>query len=322
MPHPVFGTLRFDAESDCWTKSIDVPSFAPFRTTPRAKGKPRAKFQLCVDASGDAEEPSREQVNAFQWFVEHQDAVCATVIDALYRYYVHSRRENLDWFEMNDCPDIEQPDELRPLLELVGLRLRSDSYRKAALLGFSFDCQWDEEHGLAVLTHKNTVVDIGQAELAYREPDAHASIWLKICSEKERQAARAVLNSLGVPDRAPPEEPRTAMVAALIAGNEKKARQLAEQGVDINDVPVGLSHPIFDAINNSDVAAIKIMLALGADLQVETQLGTTPLQAAIRRLEFIGNLEKIPPGPIRDKYQDLHTRATEIVRLLREAGAK
>lgn len=223
MRHPVFGTLTLDAENDCWTKSINVPSFAPFRTTPPAKGKPRSKFELCVNASGDAEEPSREQVNAFQWFVEHQDAVCATVIDALYRYYVHSRKENRRWFEMNDCPDIEQSDELRPLLELLGLRLRSDSYRKTALLGFSFDCQWDEEHGLAVLTHKNTVVDIGQAELAYCAPNADTSLWLKVCSKKERQAARAVLNSLGVPAGEPPEPPHMAMMFALTAGDEKKS---------------------------------------------------------------------------------------------------
>lgn len=91
--------------------------------------------------------------------------------------------------------------------------------------------------------------------------------------------------------------------------------------MDINDVPTGLFHPIFHAIDGSNVAAIKIMLALGADLQADLH-GTTPLQTAIRRLEFIGNPENIPPGPVRDKYQDFHTRATEVLRLLREAGAK
>lgn len=322
MRRAVFGTLTLDDEDECWTKSINVPSFAPFRTSPRAKGKPRSKFQLCIDASGDAEEPSREQVNAFQWFVDHQDAVCATVIDAIYRYYVHSRKENPDWFEMNDCPDIEQSDELRPLLELVGLRLRSDSYRKTALLGFSFECQWDEEHGLAVLIHKNTVVGIGQTELAHREPNADASIWLTLGSQKERQAARAILKALGAPTRATRQSPRTALLLAINAGDEKKARRLAEQGVDINDVPEGEDHPFLNAIRNGDLRAIKIMLDLGVHLQADAY-GYTPVQTAIITLQLTGSAQKkMSPGPARDKIQDLHTRVTEVLRLLREAGAK
>lgn len=46
--------------------------------------------------------------------------------------------------------------------------------------------------------------------------------------------------------------------------------------------------------------------------------GTLTLDAE----KFIGNPGKIRPGPVRDKYQHFYTRATEILRLLRKAGAK
>lgn len=34
-------------------------------------------------------------------------------------------------------------------------------------MGFELDCNWDEEHGLGVLMHKNRVVKVGQADVSF-----------------------------------------------------------------------------------------------------------------------------------------------------------
>ena len=36
-----------------------------------------------------------------------------------------------------------------------------------AYIGFEFGCEWDEEHGLGVMMHKDSVVVIGQADTSF-----------------------------------------------------------------------------------------------------------------------------------------------------------
>jgi hypothetical protein len=75
---------------------------------------------------------------------------------------------------------------------------------------------------------------------------------------------------------------------------------------------------LFIAIQNSDVEMVKSMLVLGADPRVEFY-GTTPLQKAVATINLIGYR---PGWLLGDRFKDKHDRATEVLRLLREAGAE
>ena len=231
------------------------------------------------------------------------------------------RKEDRRWFEDQDCPEITASDELRDLMEFEALQVRSDHHRKTGLLAFTFYCKWDDEHGLAVVMHKDVILEIGGADLASSKPSAVASTWLKACTSNERDRARTILKALDAPMRASPFPPHQALVIAIVAGDEKKIRQLVDKGTDINDVPEGGLHPIFGAISSINVKAVKTMLDLGANLRVDAY-GTTPLQKAINMLTVYGDPRKIPPGPVRERMEEVNKRINEIIQILRDAGAE
>src|SRR5579863_5405382 len=195
MRHQIFGKLTYDEEDASWSGKRKFPAFVPFRQTPYGKGKRPTTFDLSI-AAEDEQEPSSAQARAFQEFAEREQAICEKVIDAVFRWYQRRRKQDRQWFEDQECPEIRQPDELRDLMEFQGLLVRRDEFRGTALLGFTFDCKWDDEHGLGVLVHRGTILDVGQADVAFHEPDARGSVWLKVCTAREKQAAQSVLKPL------------------------------------------------------------------------------------------------------------------------------
>ncbi|MGE5194326.1 MAG: hypothetical protein ACM3U2_17690, partial [Deltaproteobacteria bacterium] len=108
------------------------------------------------------------------------------------------------------------------------------------------------------------------------------------------------------------------LVGAIARREMKQIQSLVEQGADINFLSPGGIHPLFPAIQDSNVAAVKTMLELGADVRVQF-FGRTPLQKALNVIEVYGYR---PGGPLGDRFKDKHDRATEVLRLLREAGAE
>ena len=251
---------------------------------------------------------------------------------ALSEIAARRRKQDRQWFEDEECPELNKPDELRDLMEFQSLRVRRDQFRGTALLGFSFACKWDDEHGLGVLVHQGTVLDVGQADVAFHEANAVGSVWLKICTAAEKKAAQTVLKALRAPFEEEPIErvygTRERMQQyfklkkAILKGNQKVIRELVAKGVSINGVPDDTPAPLFVAVNSGNVDLVKMMLELGADPQV-TFNGQTPLQSALQEAINILKLydPRRPRSPIRDRFEDRHNRLTEIVRVLREAEA-
>lgn len=335
MQHEVFGKLTYDEEEASWSGRCKVAAFAPFRQTPHGKGKAPTTFDLFVDAD-DGAEPVPSQVRAFESFVEHEASICAVVLDAIFRWYERWRKQDPEWFEMCDCPEIGKSDELRDLMEFDSLRIRGDEFKGTALIGLSFDCEWDDEHGLGVLMHRGTILDLGGADVAFTEPDPAGSAWLKMCSEREKEAARTVLEAFKVERREPEYTPfekayieqqklndddrklNFELLRAIDQKDEERIRSLIEQGADINGADEYGIHPLFSAIRKSNVFAVKAMLELGADVRA-TFIGKTPLEMAIETIEVLGYR---PGGPLGDRFKETHDRAAEVLRLLRDAEGR
>lgn len=334
MQHEVLGKLTFDAEGGSWSGKRLFPTFVPFREAPHARGKAPTTFELLV-AAEDNEQPSQAQVRAFQFFVEHENAVSDKIIDAVFRWYVRRRTQEREWFEEHDCPEIDQANKLRDLMTFHGLRIRRDEFKRTALTGFSFACKWDDEHGLGVLVHRGTVLEIGGADVAFSKPSSAGSVWLKTCTAAEKKAAQAVLKALRALRSREATSPLEAQYIkhvygsrrrmqehyrlrnAVQNGDQEQIRALVAKGVSINGVPDDSPAPLFIAIQHGNVELVKTMLELGADPRVEFY-GKTPLQSAVEAIELWGYR---PGGPLGDRLKDKHERLTEIVRILRDAEA-
>jgi hypothetical protein len=67
----------------------------------------------------------------------------------------------------NDLLDINNAENFKDLLGLSIVHVMPSDKDDFAYLGFEFGCTWDEEHGLGVMTHKDRVITIGQADKSF-----------------------------------------------------------------------------------------------------------------------------------------------------------
>lgn len=336
--HPIFGTMTYDVEAAEWTAKRKIPELAGFRIPP--SGKRRASsFDVSVVAE-NREEPSGEQAKAYTWLLAHEASVCRKVVRAIVVYYSWLRQKERAWFDDCDCHEVKTGDDLRELMEFQGLHVCRDHFHGTGLLGFSFACEWDEEHGLGVLTHRSRIIDVGQAEVAHREPTKASSMWLPICTARERAAAMEVMRAIakasrrrrqatGEPRRGEREEADAApqllhdrLVSAILGGDRKGAEKLLQQGADINFVGWAGVPALFEAVGKSDVEAVQWMINVGAALDAEFY-GTTLLEKARSMITTIGWQPDLQlSGALRERLESWHNRAAEVLRLLKAAGAR
>jgi hypothetical protein len=338
MRHPIFGRLTYDIEAAEWAAKRKFPELAGFHIPPSGKRR-TSSFDVSIVAE-DRGEPNAEQTKAYTWFLAHEASVCRNVVRAVARYYSWLREKERAWFDDYDCHEVKTGDDLRDLMKFQGLYLRRDHVRGSALLGFSFACKWDDEHGLGVLTHRSQIIDIGQAEVAYREPNKSSSRWLRICTARQSAAAIEVMKAIakasrrrrqttGEPRRgegdradASPELLHHRLVWAILGGDRKGAEKLLQQGADINLVGWNVVPSLFQAVSKSDVEAVRWMIDAGAALDVEFY-GSTLLEKARSMIETIGwRPESRLTGDVRERTESWHNRAVEVLRLLETTGAR
>ena len=108
-------------------------------------------------------ELSAPQVAAYQWFLDHEEAVCGNVIGALLRYYRHMRQVAPDWFRDDDYPNGHTVEELAPLLRFDGIGISRRSSHGLSVITMGWDPDWDPEHGLGTTLYRDQVLEIGQS---------------------------------------------------------------------------------------------------------------------------------------------------------------
>jgi hypothetical protein len=115
--------------------------------------------------------PTPEQAAAFQFLVDHDGSVHASVLGALFESYPDMNDSyGYDDEEADELmPAINAPDQLKSLIGLSTVHVLPVSRDGVAYIGFEFGCTWDSEHGLGVMTHKDRVVKVGGADTSFLE---------------------------------------------------------------------------------------------------------------------------------------------------------
>ena len=67
-------------------------------------------------------------------------------------------------------PALDRPDQLRGLIGLNFVHVLAESKDGVCYIGCEFGCEWEEEHGLGVMTHRGEVVAVGHAEMSFCPP--------------------------------------------------------------------------------------------------------------------------------------------------------
>nr|WP_315026311.1 hypothetical protein [uncultured Chryseobacterium sp.] len=115
------------------------------------------------------EEPTQGQENGLIYLQENQERILENMLlELLKRYpdlqkkYNFSKRD-----KVNFMPDLKDIQGFSDLLSPTYFYVTSVIKDSIPYIGYGFSCSWDSEHGLGIMTHKDRIVEIGGAEIAF-----------------------------------------------------------------------------------------------------------------------------------------------------------
>lgn len=112
--------------------------------------------------------PTEGQLQALQHFLDHEQSICENVLETVCRY-VSEIRDVDEWHQnmCEDIPDHPTVEEIGEFLSFQTLYLSPESDSVPSLMGLSFSCEWEHEHGFGVALADGVVIDIGDAEVSF-----------------------------------------------------------------------------------------------------------------------------------------------------------
>ena len=112
-------------------------------------------------------ELSQEQINSYFYLIEHQVIIKHSILEALKKQFpnlLSTEYESWD-HESNIFPklsDLTSSEfDFKNYRGPESINIGEDVKDGIAYIQWHFQCKWDEEHGLDIITHKERVIDIG-----------------------------------------------------------------------------------------------------------------------------------------------------------------
>jgi hypothetical protein len=171
-------SIRLTWGNHFWEGKAVLPSWAGFQKRLGAYASisgaepSTGEVQLSV-SSPDADipdAPSEAQIKAFNYVRENDQAMRDKVLEAIFDVYPKWRESYKEFLaeELEErMPALHSPSDLKTLIGISTVHVLSAEKDGLAYVGFEFGCEWEEEHGLGVMSHGNRIIDVGSAEEAF-----------------------------------------------------------------------------------------------------------------------------------------------------------
>lgn len=169
------GLPEFSWDQYAWVAQDTLPSWAGFQARGGAYGArdsrdpSRGRVAVTINTPFDRlAHPHSSQVAAYRWLKEHEAEVARALREAAFAYYPGARAEWLGYYpdEAAALPVLTEPTELARVIGLHDVHILATAKDGFAYIGFEFGCNWDDEHGFGVMTHKDRVIAVGLAHTA------------------------------------------------------------------------------------------------------------------------------------------------------------
>lgn len=108
------------------------------------------------------------QVNAYHYLMENQEAIRDSIIRTLSEKF-EWLKQTYEW-DSEDEPDVPVVPppidfDFKRFIGPISINFdEEESRNNIAYLQWHFDCEWDPEHGLSVITHEDRVIDLDRGE--------------------------------------------------------------------------------------------------------------------------------------------------------------
>ncbi len=158
---------------------VYLPSWNGFQSRKSIYGSKDSSNEIdCVfyysiggDSTLEIEKPKPYQQKAFEYLINNHENIKNEILSALLKKYPEI--QNIYGYEPEDkeefMPDVTNPNDFKKLIGLSQLHFVNVTKDDVGFIGFEFGCEWDDEHGLGIMTHKNRVIEIGGADTSFME---------------------------------------------------------------------------------------------------------------------------------------------------------
>lgn len=105
---------------------------------------------------------TQEQISALNFLYQNADKIRDEILNALF----NELPEIKDIYE-DMVPEIKSISDFKNVLGLSIIHVMDSDKDGFAYLGYELGCDWDDEHGIGIMMHKDRVVEIGQADTSF-----------------------------------------------------------------------------------------------------------------------------------------------------------
>jgi len=133
--------------------------------------------------------PSATQADANRDFVDCERAIHDRIVQAVVEFYNSVVDTYIEYRVPDLPPALDSPDQLRGLIGLNFVHVLAEEKDGVCYIGCQFGCEWDEEHGLGVMTHGGDVVEVGAStgRSALRTRVRHMDLWSDVVLPETNQ---------------------------------------------------------------------------------------------------------------------------------------
>lgn len=126
-------------------------------------------YEIWDEDDEPTDQPTQEQQNGFDYLQKNQKMILEGILSEFLKEY--PKLQKIYDFpgedKVNFMPDVNDIQGFSFLLSPISFYITSVIKNNHPYIGIGFTCSWDDEHGLGIMTHKNKVIKIGEADVAF-----------------------------------------------------------------------------------------------------------------------------------------------------------
>jgi hypothetical protein len=129
------------------------------------------EFKVAIGGDSLDEHPTikAEQINAYEFLVANAEAIKEAMLAKLLAEYknLQSQYGYSEEEAKELMPNIDSVQQFENLIGLGNVHILEVSKDNVAYVGYEFGCNWDDEHGIGFMTHKNKIVNFGDTDMSF-----------------------------------------------------------------------------------------------------------------------------------------------------------
>ncbi len=170
---------KFEWDEHCWVTSASLSAWKGFqrRETRRQSvaeaGKSDGLINFVFAPEGRGDEPLAEnEIALVRWVIDHQAAIHDALLKSLFDACPTMRMDLLEEGLGEDetakvMPVLDSPRQLKDLIEVITIHVHQIEQVGKPFFGVEMECTWDVEHGIGVLLHGDSALEVGGADTAF-----------------------------------------------------------------------------------------------------------------------------------------------------------